>query len=108
MKASRPKMLGELSADEAAQFLSGQSLLVLQVAIGDQLSLGMLRKPALTMSETPILAIVWPFCAQIAPKFVEGQCQLCTTTCNKSSGETSSVRTFLLLKNVRNRGLDPI
>lgn len=44
-------MLGELGADEAAQCLSGQSLLVLQVAIGDQLSLGMLRKPALTMSE---------------------------------------------------------
>jgi hypothetical protein len=28
-------MLGELSADEAAQCLSGQSLLVLQVAIGE-------------------------------------------------------------------------
>jgi len=29
----------------------GQSLLVLQVSIGDQLALGMLAKPALTMSE---------------------------------------------------------
>jgi hypothetical protein len=53
-------------SDEAAQSLLGQSLLVFQVAIGDQLALGVLAKPALTMPQeffhfritNPIMLIV--------------------------------------------------